>query len=297
MLQKVRFENYRCLRDVTVSLGPLTVLVGANATGKSTILNGIASGPFAHTDRRAHDSRASISIGFEFDGQRTALHRLDKRETRQGEIPRALLLHLDLARLRAANQLHAQSRLAPNGDNLANVFATLSRKVQAELSEQFCAMVPMFSDVNVKPTSAGYHSFVFEDRWSKAGFASDGTMLVLAYLVAQHQEAEIDLLAIEEPERGLHPYLLGELVRMLRDMSTGKTGRAIQILLATHSAELLDHVQPGEVRFLSRDAKTGNVQVERATEDGPSLQAAYREYDGSLGSLWLSGGLGGVPGS
>jgi predicted ATPase len=158
----------------------------------------------------------------------------------------------------------------------------------------------MFSDVNLRPTSGGNHTFSFEDRWSKTKLGpqdvSDGTMLVLAYLLAQHQEDQVDLIAIEEPERGLHPYLLGELVKVFRGMATGKLGKPVQIVVATHSAELLEFVEPAEVRFVSRDASSGDVAVETAREDTPSWQAAFREYNGSLGSLWLSGGLGGVPG-
>lgn len=37
-LRKVRVENFGCLRDVTVELEPLTVLVGPNDSGKSTFL-------------------------------------------------------------------------------------------------------------------------------------------------------------------------------------------------------------------------------------------------------------------
>ena len=37
MIKSVRFENFRCLRDVEVSLEPLTVFVGAPASGKSTV--------------------------------------------------------------------------------------------------------------------------------------------------------------------------------------------------------------------------------------------------------------------
>ncbi|MFD6326094.1 AAA family ATPase [Streptomyces sp. NPDC058442] len=37
-LLELRVENFRSLRDVTVPLGPLTVLVGPNGAGKSNML-------------------------------------------------------------------------------------------------------------------------------------------------------------------------------------------------------------------------------------------------------------------
>jgi predicted ATPase len=38
MLTRLRVKNFRLLRDVTIDLGPLTVLIGPNSAGKSTVL-------------------------------------------------------------------------------------------------------------------------------------------------------------------------------------------------------------------------------------------------------------------
>ena len=59
---------------------------------------------------------------------------------------------------------------------------------------------------------------------------------------------------------------------------------------------MLDHLEPDEVRFLTRDRASGAVTVREVPQDQPGWREAYRTYDESLGSLWLSGGLGGVPG-
>ncbi|TDJ66283.1 MAG: hypothetical protein E2O39_16700 [Planctomycetota bacterium] len=307
MLKKVSFQNYRCLKELTLSLGPLTVVVGANATGKSTVLQGLQfPGGLEPTDAWRHESGLSIRIAFEFDGQPNFTKISDARGRNSFEGNRSgrssQLLHLDLNALRQQNQVAEQQSLAQDGSNLTNVFATLSRRKQEDMVREFCALVPMFSDVNHKPTEDGFHTLVFQDRWSGAAFGphevSDGTMLVLAYLLAQHQELQVDLLAIEEPERGLHPYLLGEIVGLFRKMARGEVGtKPIQIVLATHSAELLDHLEPEEVRFLSRNQQDGSVGIETISEEEPNWQQAFREHEGSLGNLWLAGGHGGVPSS
>lgn len=42
MLKRLRFKNWRSLRDVTIDdLGPITVLIGANSSGKSNIVDGL----------------------------------------------------------------------------------------------------------------------------------------------------------------------------------------------------------------------------------------------------------------
>src|SRR6267142_200332 len=42
MIRKVRVENYKSLPDLTLDLGRVTVLIGANGSGKSNILEAIA---------------------------------------------------------------------------------------------------------------------------------------------------------------------------------------------------------------------------------------------------------------
>lgn len=143
---------------------------------------------------------------------------------------------------------------------------------------------------------------VFQDRWDERqwytpGQVSDGTLLMFAFLLLGYQQVKIDLLAIEDPERGLHPYLLRELLGLLRKLAAGTLGpRPIRVILATHSAELLEFAEPSEVRFLSRDPADGATRIESAPDTSESWAAVLREYQGSLGALWLSGGLGGVPG-
>ena len=123
-------------------------------------------------------------------------------------------------------------------------------------------------------------------------------MLVLAFLVLQHQNPPVDLITIEEPERALHPYLLEEVIGLMRRMTTGEIGKKpVQIVLATHSAEFLEYVRPEEVRFLSRSPEDGSVQVNQVDTNSPNWQRAYEEYQRSLGGVWLSGSMGGVPGT
>jgi predicted ATPase len=197
--------------------------------------------------------------------------------------------------------LSEAGQLAPDGGNLANAFATLPRGTQAAVATELSRLTSVFADVGTVPTHDGNHSLRFQDRWSDVWYTpyevSDGTILLLAYLLLQHQTPAVDVIAIEEPDRGLHPYLMGQLVALLRAMSEGKIGgRPVQILLATHSPELLDHLRPEEVRFVSRDRADGAVQVKQIAANDPHWEVAFKEYRESLGSVWLAGGLGGVPG-
>jgi len=187
---------------------------------------------------------------------------------------------------------------------LTNVFGSLTRKQQMELSKAFCGLVPVFRDVDAVPTKQGNHELRFQDRWSERVWyrpreVSDGTMLLLAYLTLRYQEPQVELLTVEEPDRGLHPYLMEQLVGFFRTLSAKQlddTSKPLQIVVATHSAELLEYCLPEEVRFLDRAPEDGSVRVRQVDTTSPDWEKTFGAYRQSLGSVWLSGGIGGVPG-
>lgn len=309
MLTRLQLRNYRCIRQADVTLSPLTVLVGPNSSGKSSLLNALRPGQYDRyriEDVWQHDPALTWAVQHHFEAGHVAEY---LRGTGDKHKNAALdfeyqLVHFDINSLRNKNHVTRMHRMSPDGGNLTNMFASLKRPQHADIAAQLGVLVPSFRDVAVEPAQEpGYQTLKFQDRWNEKVWyppseVSDGTMLVTAYLVLQHQDPPVDLIAIEEPERGLHPYLLGELVSLWRKMTRGELGpRPIQIILATHSAELLDHVDPSEVRFMSRDGKTGEVRIEQAPLATDDWRQAYRAYQDSLGSMWLSGGLGGVPGS
>jgi predicted ATPase len=308
VIRQVHFKNFRCLRDVELTLEPLTVLVGPNSSGKTTVLDGLRPREvLSHEDLwQQKDDAAAVHWVYSDNTRQIAWHKVPPSIHQYRYVPQKHSLQsltLDLNALRSNNLLNNEVRLSSNGSNLTNVFGTLTRQQQSAVAQELCRLVPMFRDVDLDPVSNGNHRLRFQDRWNpELWFApkqvSDGTMLMLAFIVLQYQNPPVDLITIEEPERALHPYLLDELIQMLRKMSTGEIGKKpVQVVLATHSAELLDYVRPEEVRFLTRSQEDGSVQVNQATTDTTNWRRVYEEYNQSLGSIWLSGGMGGVPGA
>jgi predicted ATPase len=97
-------------------------------------------------------------------------------------------------------------------------------------------------------------------------------------------EAQVPLLAFDEPEKHLHPALLGRVMSLLVDV-----GDSCQVVLATHSdrvLELLD--EPAKsVRVCSLDG--GRVSVDSL--DPAKLEGWLKDY-GDLAELRRSGHLG-----
>ncbi len=298
MIKKIRIENFRCIRELEMDLDPLTVLVGPNASGKSTVLKALALQDLEFPDETL-GSGWKIVYTNEHGEERVQQH---PRAPRSGRLEpfEAQVYQLDLRAMRQQNTLSYERQLAPDGANLANAFASLPRRKRSAVSEQLVRLVDVFGDVDARPVGNGRVRIMLQDRWDEnrwfePGDVSDGTMFVLAFLVVLHQEERPKTICIEEPERGLHPYLIGQVIESLRSIARGEHGPATQVVLATQSAELLNHVRPEEVRFLERDAG-GGVQVRTAPIDDEAWTNAIEVYEHSMGQMWLSGSLGGVPG-
>src|SRR5262249_40890027 len=139
MLERARFQNYRCLRDVTIQFGPLTVLVGPNGSGKSSVLKGLLAVPMGAGDVWQHRTDVVTVVELSLDHGRTLAKefRSGSSPTLPGSMYSAQFLHLDLNALREPNQANEEPQLASDGRNLANAFATLSRAEQENLARSF----------------------------------------------------------------------------------------------------------------------------------------------------------------
>lgn len=301
VLTRLKVSFFRSIRDLDLRLSPLTVLVGPNGSGKSTVLAALdprteLTPSWRHQPAQVQIKRLDEASGTGSLSVRPANSPVDQNP--HGQLALSVQhLRLDLQKMREPIQLNPAEQLTIDGSNLANLVFTLPRVDQASLAKELSSRVTGIADVDVVPSGQGRHQLRFHDRWSKTQFSpsevSDGTLLMLAFLALRYQPRVPDLITIEEPERGLHPYLLGELLGFLRTLTEGE--RPQQIVMATHSAELLEFVKPHEVRFLSRSPDDGNVLVREVETESPDWARFYRDYEESLGGAWLSGNLGGVP--
>jgi len=107
---------------------------------------------------------------------------------------------------------------------------------------------------------------------------SEGLLYWLAFAVLPYIDPTAILL-IEEPENGLHPSRIAEVMKVLRAISS-----RMQVILATHSPLVINELQPEEVTILTRDANMGT----RATRMDRTTHFRQRQSVYALGELWLS---------
>lgn len=110
---------------------------------------------------------------------------------------------------------------------------------------------------------------------------SDGTLRLFGILLALLQPRRSTIIAVEEPEASLHVAALEALVEMMR----ARVGPG-EVVLTTHSPELIDFVEPDELRLVRRAA--GNTVVSGVS---PHSRQVVREDLFTLGELHRAGGL------
>ncbi|MFF2052365.1 AAA family ATPase [Leifsonia sp. NPDC058194] len=177
--------------------------------------------------------------------------------------------------------------LNENGSNWCAVLKTLDDGAKSDLVIALERITGDIRDVRVD-SSGGFYTAEFEHeldsgtrRWFSAAQESDGTLRLAGILTALLQSPPPPLLAIEEPELTINPGLLPLLHDYLR-----ATSLECQVVVTTHSPDLLDLVDTSEVRAVQRIG--GATQVGRVAEFQVS---AVRDSLMSLGGLLRTGGV------
>lgn len=180
--------------------------------------------------------------------------------------------------------------LKPNGEGLATVLEYLLLVEQDrfdQLQERLCKLVPYLRGARPQPENGGRQIAFFTKSGKQkipAPLASDGLLLLLGYLALLYLPNPLPgIILIDEPEFGIHPRRLKEVVELLRELAEQES---VQIILTTHSPYLLDWVKPEEVHILTRGQNLG-TRATRMTAI-PDLEVLLKGYQ--LGELWFNYG-------
>ena len=116
---------------------------------------------------------------------------------------------------------------------------------------------------------------------------SDGTLKTVAMFLPV-VDPRVTIVAIEEPENCLHPWILRHFIEVCKAHSGSK-----QVFLTTHSPVAVDDV-PIDSLFIVRRSG-GQTQIERLDTLFPEARQVIAEELFGLGQYWDSGAIGAVP--
>ncbi len=107
---------------------------------------------------------------------------------------------------------------------------------------------------------------------------SDGLLFYLAFASIRFLDP-VSVLLVEEPENGLHPARIADVVRMMREVS-----KTTQVLIATHSPLLVNELEGHEVTVVTRSPEEGTKTVRLC--DTHNFEERSKVY--AHGELWVS---------
>jgi len=202
-------------------------------------------------------------------------------------------------------------RMDPDGFGLATLLDDLlghDPRAFLELEREYCTLFPQFTKVRTRteigldrheqPTgipiaSAKDGKAIYLETQSgkeiRAQRASDGAILFLGLLALAYLPEPPKLLLLEEPENGIYPKRLGQVLELLKQLVGREEGvRFPQIIMTTHSPYVLSFFEPEQVTFLSRpaDKPDGPVRA-RPLRDAPNIRERMGD-EFFLGELWYN---------
>ncbi len=331
MITTIKIENFKSLRNVTLNLQRVNLLIGPNNSGKSNFMKGLVF--YAKTHRFSNslldkdvcfkknienivdfncvldnDPPRKFILGkiytddeFEFITNRTENH-----------FKFLPLYSIDIAKIKKPTEAKPNiyqvnddaSDLVSFLDNMQDERKDIIRKIEADL--QRC--IPEFESISFRKVNAdkvanythkkiGLTTKNGDTYW--ADELSDGTLYFLALLCIVNQPNPPKILLLEEPENGIHPRRIKEIMDYIFDLAEEKD---LQVIMTTHSTYVIDQFKdiPESIFVFDKEGdetKVKNLQdfinedAEKAKKDGmPTL-----DLSGSLGDHWASGLIGGVP--
>lgn len=197
--------------------------------------------------------------------------------------------------LRQACPVETANYLQSHGNNLPSFLLFLRENYKDaynRIVDYVRDVVPQFQDFYLEPVG-GIISLRWIDnsatdyRFNAYQF-SDGSIrfIALAALLLQPAQTMPNVIILDEPELGLHPYAISQLAEMIKDASIHA-----QVIIATQSKDLVDHFDIGDISVVEMNKETQATSVTHL--DAKEYHLWLQNY--TVSELWDKNIIGGRP--
>lgn len=217
------------------------------------------------------------------------------------EMQRWQFLALEPSAMREADRFQTDPHVTSSGGHLpATVYRLAldaaksgsdSARVLAEIVARINHLVPIQDlRIDVDDVRQILTLQVCEDTgvWLPASSLSDGTLRFLSLAILVSDPFALGLICIEEPENGIHPAKMGEMVDLLRDLAVDsevppdRDNPFRQVIVATHSpafVQLVHAKNPDDLLFAEETMVHGRTGSAERTVRCRPLRKTWRTSD------------------
>jgi len=366
MLSKIRIQNFKSLKDVTVKLKKVNLLIGPNNSGKSNFLKALkffSTEAFKSTSTEDHtkntfrkrkatlsnpihfnfffkndsdDENGKLKFEYKIFNQSGAAHTLveiidpfSEKEMLFSEVKvKETIVQNNIEKyFRSKLKIYSIANYS-NLKNFKYYLTNTNGSANLDLEENFYNLIPFINNLRTNAfneysaletelkefiKSFKHLNFIIAEDNSvglsiidengvglTAEDISDGTLYFIALLAVLHQPNPPKILMIEEPENGIHPRRIKELMDLIFDLAEEKD---ITIILTTHSTFVVDEFKDNMDAVFIFDMEDGetkirNLEIDIINENivkSKNANIPPLNLNGSLGKHWALGFLGGVP--
>lgn len=183
--------------------------------------------------------------------------------------------------------------LREDGANLASYLYALQHTAPKDFKRiemVIGSVAPYFERFDLKPDRINPDAIRLEwkekgsDAYFNAKHLSDGTLRFIAIATLLLQPEAPQVIIIDEPELGLHPFAINKLAGLIKKASANT-----QIIISTQSVNLVDNFEPEDI--ITVDREEGQSVFHRQSSE--RLKDWLTDY--SISDLWNKNVIGGRP--
>lgn len=193
------------------------------------------------------------------------------------------------SKLRSPTEFSTDIRLRKSGENLTQILNELKLNHSFDferLEDAFHNVNTNYRSIEITNLYGQSYLSIREKNMSRsigAQHISDGTLRFLLSECIFYNPLRGVLIAIDEPERGLHPDMIRSVAEMMKYAS-----KESQIIVATHSPQLLNQFDLEDILVFEKDDENSTFVKRVSEKDFPEWEGEYLP-----GQMWLLGLLGG----
>ena len=209
------------------------------------------------------------------------------------------------------NYLQNEVALRPEASNLLSYLYYICQrhpKVFDEIEDALKKCIPEFEKIKFPIVSSlGNNNLEFQLHLIdingisfKASDLSEGTLYFLALLAIVFQPNPSKLILLEEPEKGIHPRRIAQVIKYIQQVAHEK---GLQIIITSHSPIVVNEFAHDFESVSVIDKNESETVIKNLQRDilkkfksNKSISVSELEdLKRKLGEFWLNGFLGGVP--